>query len=290
MNEETILETGFDTDDWDISFEDDDIIDEEPEGGESEDNGETEPENSGDANQQKTGDDSNGNSNGAETGDGANGDDQIFVLKHLGNEHKVDRAKVIELAQKGLDYDRIKGRADENGSKAASLTERLSRIEKLASSRNMTLDQFMENISAVELAEREGIPYDDALKRVKFDFEREAFEKQKSDWEEQRNGIKDDEDKIRADLKAFSERFPEAAANIGQIPKEVWDAVERTQRPLADCYADYRARQLEAENAELKTQLEQQKQNNKNKSRSTGSQKTDAFRVKDDDFDRMWDD
>jgi hypothetical protein len=47
----------------------------------------------------------------AGTADSA-GSDQSFTLKHLGEVRTVGRDEVITLAQKGLDYDRIRGKYD----------------------------------------------------------------------------------------------------------------------------------------------------------------------------------
>ncbi len=48
---------------------------------------------------------------GGGTADGR-GSDQSFTLKHLGAVRNVGRDEVITLAQKGLDYDRIRGKYD----------------------------------------------------------------------------------------------------------------------------------------------------------------------------------
>jgi len=51
------------------------------------------------------------------------GEEAEYKLKYLGKEIEVDREKAIELAQKGMDYDRIRGRYERLKSSAKGVSE-----------------------------------------------------------------------------------------------------------------------------------------------------------------------
>jgi hypothetical protein len=69
------------------------------------------------------------------------GSDQSFTLKHLDEIRTVGRGEVITLAQKGLDYDRIRGKYDEAAaalSKRDGLTIQAAAPEQAAAAKRQT--------------------------------------------------------------------------------------------------------------------------------------------------------
>lgn len=209
-----------------------------------------------------------------------------YVLKHLGAEHKVNREEVIALAQQGLDYARIKDKLHTAEAENAEKAEKLSHFEKLAERQGVSLDEFIEMSVASLRADEKKISYDEALREVRFEFEKEKFAKEKSDWEKSRNSEKSADDARQADIDAFMEKYPDIAKDPNAIPKEVWQEAETVG--LTQAYGNYLQRQKDAEIASLRKQLEQEKQYNKNKESSTGSQATDGSNAADAAFDALW--
>ena len=85
-----------------------------------------------------------------------------FTLKHLDETKTVGRDEVISLAQRGLDYDRVKEKLTAANAQLAALQgadERLEFFKTLADSQGKTLDQFIEATAAAVRAEEKQIPY-----------------------------------------------------------------------------------------------------------------------------------
>lgn len=286
MNE-TVTETAAtDFDDWsDIVLDEGDVINDETDTGEQTDTAETAQNDDAGADQS---DDSNDEQQEAEE----SGKNEEFTLKHLDETKTVSRDEVISLAQRGLDYDRVREKLTAASEQLAALQgadEKLSFFKELADSQGKTLDQFIEATAAALRAREKQIPFDEALKEVQFDFEKRKFAKEKTDWEKKQSDRQSADDSRNADIEAFMTRYPDAAKDPQSIPKEVWEDVDKNGS-LVDAYGRYLDKQKDAKIAELTRQLEQQKQHNANKQRSTGSQSTDNSSAADQLFDSYWKD
>lgn len=278
-NENTPVNSVVDEDWGEISLDDLFTAEAEPEAEETTGEG-TEEKADPEANQQ-TGGENEESHDDADTA-------ESFVLKHLGAEQTVGRDEVIALAQKGLDYSRIRDKLQTSETEKSEIAEKLSYFEKLADSQGKTLDQFIEATAAALRADEKKIPYEDALREVQFEFEKSKFAKEKTDWEKSRSDTETEENTRQADIDAFMAKYPEAAAKPDSIPKEVWAEAEKTS--LTEAYGNYMAKQKDAEIASLRKQLEQEKQYRKNKESSTGSQATDNSGEKDTFFESLWKD
>lgn len=278
-NENTPVNSVVDEDWGEISLDDLFTAEAEPEAEETTGEG-TEENADPEANQQTGGEDEESRDD-ADTA-------ESFVLKHLGTEQTVGRDEVIALAQKGLDYSRIRDKLQTSETEKSEIAEKLSYFEKLADSQGKTLDQFIEATAAALRADEKKIPYEDALREVQFEFEKSKFAKEKTNWEKSRSDTETEENTRQADIDAFMAKYPEAAAKPDSIPKEVWAEAEKTS--LTEAYGNYMAKQKDAEIASLRKQLEQEKQYRKNKESSTGSQATDNSGEKDTFFETLWND
>lgn len=281
MDNENNFASGAD-DSWDdITIEDSNIILED-------DGGATTENADGSANQQGNVGNDGGDQGGSET-KGSEDSDQSFKLKYLGAEREVNREEVISYAQKGMDYDRIRSKYNEAQEALNTVTEQLKAYEsdtdalnalkELAKSQEIDFNEFViQSIAAVN-ASKNGTSVKAELPKVRLDFERKAFEKQKSDWEKGK-GKDNNEQKqtdidgeIQSEIDEFTAAFPDAAADAKVIPREVWDAKNADpKKSLTQHYKDYLDKQKDAEIADLKARLEQAEQNALNKYRSTGAQ------------------
>lgn len=276
-------------DDWDsIEIEDTDFIEGAPETEED-----TAPTDDGEskADQQSEAEQTEGEGKTeADPEKGEVGEADELILKHLGVEQRVSRQDGIALAQKGLDYDRVKQKLTEASARADKAENTLSYFKELADSQNMTLDELIAQTAAAVISERDGISRTDALKRAEIEIERKKLEKEKSDWQKTQSGDDEADAKVKADIDSFMAKFPEIGKDPKAIPAEVWAAVRAKNTSLTEEYTAYITKQKDNEIAQLKQQLEQEKKNKENKDRSTGSlgsnntKSTDAF------FDSLWKD
>lgn len=213
--------------------------------------------------------------------------DQFFTLKHLDSTYQVDKNQVVALAQKGLDYDRIRARADQEISR---LTVYENFLKELAAPNNMSIDDLMDTTRANILAEREGLDRDTALQRVKLDRDRQALEAQKQSMNRQTEaGVMQAQRQAR--MKQSMDRFIQAHPDLNakDIPETVWQDFA-AGKDLSDAYAIHEARQLREQLETANRELETLRQNKSNQARTTGSQ-TDAGSKQETDqdwFDRQW--
>ena len=184
--------------------------------------------------------------------------DQWLELKHFDEVRKVNKDEAKVLAQKGMDYDRIRERAD----KLQKYEDFLNEIKGDFAS----LDDLMDDTRARLKADKDGISYEDALNKIK-----EEPAKTKQVREEVLEQIRQES------VQAFAQNHPDIQAQ--DIPQEVWEDVFRTNN-LEASYAKYVAKKMKDENAVLKN-------NAKNKSRSTGSMKSSGKSQRDE-IDAMW--
>lgn len=228
-----------------------------------------------------------------------------FELKYMGETKTVGKEEAVVLAQKGLDYDRIRQERDSmstelDGLRAdkGKLTEYEDFLSALARSVGMDIPAMMDSTRAKMLVAEEKkkgntISEDFALQKIKFEKEKAAFEKQKGESGKQqpeKTEEKKPEQPRTDDEAAQARRNDEAAAflkaypNVDpkSIPKEVINQW-MSGVPLTAAYTAW-------ENKELKAKLAAYEQNEKNSKRSTGSAKSaGAGRVTDPVF-AGWDD
>ena len=297
MDEDKTLETTAD-DDWsdvdlsDISAEDtEDQEQGEGEQGETESGGEAAD--SGEANQQ-THDDAE-QTDGTKPAEDVTPDDgnQTFTLNYLGAEKVVSKDEAVTLAQKGMDYDRIRQKHEETLSELTTAKDKLSFFEQMASSQGKTLDQLIDSALAEQLAAKEGIDPAVALGRVQLDRERKQLEAEKAKLAKGADEKATAEQKRQDDITAFQKEYPDVFAKLATdkdaIPATVWEDVNKGES-LVVAYAKYERAQLKAELEKAKAEAEKTKQKQINKSRSTGSQTTKGNTSTEDLIDRLWND
>jgi hypothetical protein len=210
--------------------------------------------------------------------------DQSFKLKYLGEEKEVTREEALTLAQKGMDYDRIKGKYEEMKALRDKYSEATDLIEELAKKQNMTLEQFVDEIQIGMLTQK-GVDRDLAAERV-------------ADMREKRRLLKENEalkavadsksrvdkaaqeaaEKRQKDIQEFVDTRPDVKAT--DIPQEVWDTVKQG-KSLLTAYTIW-------ENKKLKIELEAAKKNAENKAKTAGSRATLGNQTKRDEIEALW--
>lgn len=184
--------------------------------------------------------------------------DQWLELKHMDDEpRKVSKEEAKALAQKGLDYDRIRQERDDLKSRLPRYEEMEKFLQEMQGDFE-TLEDFMDDTRARVRADAEGISYDEALSAVKSN--RRTPEPQQK---------QDDEDRIN--VNGFVAKYPSVKAE--DIPESVWADVRSTGDLLVS-YEKYDNEKKSDRIAELEKEIETLKNNKKNANRSTGSSRS----------------
>lgn len=185
-------------------------------------------------------------------------EDQFLELKHMDTVRRVNRDEAKVLAQKGLDYDRIRGERDAMQKDYAQLKKYESFLNDLKGD-FPSIDAMMTDTRARMLAEKEGISYADAVAKV-------GVMQQGS--QPQQTQVQQGQPKVPA-VDQFVQKYPGVKAE--EIPQAVWDEVKRTG-DLVGAYENYQNTKVKDEKIKnLELEIETLKQNQKNAARSTGS-------------------
>lgn len=219
--------------------------------------------------------------------------DQLFRLKHLDEVRQVTRDEVIALAQKGMDYDRVRRKyADYDDIRQRmelaerdlpSLRAHEDFLQEMAAGRSV--DELIDDVRASTLERRLGIDRATALGRVRLDRERRQFEAEK-------HGAGSRQPPVQPQAGAaisrerwkqncfleFAKQYP--AVNPKSIPSAVWTAFGKGET-LVSAYARIRLQELESRQAA-------QEQDAKNAKRSAGSRHSAGKSSRLDELDRLW--
>ena len=208
-----------------------------------------------------------------------------FELKHLDETRTVSRDEVITLAQKGLDYDRIRTKYDELKAGEAQRNDREAFLKELAESAGQSVEEMIDAVRARILttkasAEGKTISEEEALAQVKQEKQEKAkqAQEQKPEKPAEPSTEENKEAERQQSFLRFSREFPEVKAE--EIPAEVWKDFSEGKGDLADIFA-------RQENKRLKAELAAMKQNEENRKKSTGSRAT-AGSAKRSAFDDAW--
>ena len=193
---------------------------------------------------------------------------KTWTLRHLDDVKTVGEQEMVALAQKGLDYDRIRSKYDESKPVMELFTQ-------FARQANMSISDYLANLRvqskraagmseaearrAVDLEDREAT----VAAREAAEQERHAAQQQKSEADARR----------MADIQEFQRAFPEAAKDPKSIPQEVWADV-RKGMSLVTAYAKYQVAQANVQAEEARRNAAAIQQNQKNAARSAGSMKS----------------
>lgn len=208
--------------------------------------------------------------------------DHSFKLKYMGEEKEYSRDEMITFAQKGIDYDRIKGKLDEANRLAASNAEAVEFVKNLAAETGCTVAELIENVNATKLSQKEGITVDEAKNRLRLEKREKAVADRERALEEKAKAEPakpSAQDERRNQLAEFFKTYPTVKPT--DIPVEVFQTAHKEGISLVAAYA-------KLEVAKAKAEAEAAKQNKKNKERSAGSASSSGKHTPMDAFDAAW--
>ena len=216
--------------------------------------------------------------------------DQYLELKHLDEVRKVSKDEAKVLAQKGMDYDRIRNKLDEAANANAKLKVYEDFLNEIKGDFN-SVEDLMTDTRAKILADKEKISYDDAVAKVKA-----ANQQAEQKAQEQKQAQLSGEDYIQQmkqrSYTAFAKKHPEILPK--DIPMEVWEDVNTNTYNLEVSYEKYTTRNeltsTKTELANMKAEIEALKQNKQNEEKAVGSLKTAGSAKTVDKYLEGWDD
>ena len=209
-------------------------------------------------------------------------DTDTFELKYNKEIRRVNRDEITELAQKGLNHDRILAQRDElqreNGELQKFRQENESNLNLLNSAAElagMSVSQFLNNIRENALVAK-GMSRDAAKERVlREDAEQKLARKSAEEAAKAENEKREktSQERIKRDSEEFARKYKDVDPKT--IPQEVWEAVSSGES-LVSAYGNYLADQTAKENEKLRAEIEALKKNEENRSKSIGSMKTEG--------------
>lgn len=213
---------------------------------------------------------------------------ETFTLRHLGEDREVNRDEVIALAQKGMDYDRIREKWDGVKDDVTRLRSYESFLKELADARGGDIESLIDETRTRTLlarAEAEGKTLDPSAAAA------QAVRMRLSQSPAQNSSAHETVEQEQNAANEMIDRFISvygSTVKAEDIPKEVWEEAAKTQ-DLVGAYRGFENRKLKDELKKLKTDLEAAKQQQKNKQRSTGSTKSVGSSKTKDPFEEGWD-
>lgn len=199
----------------------------------------------------------------------ADAPEKTWTLRHMDETKNVGEAEMVTLAQKGMDYDRIRAKYDE--SKPA-----MEILSIFAKQKGVSVADYV-SFLRTEAKKADGLSEAEARRSIELEDReaavtaREAEQAAERQAAEQANAAANAAAQRRkADIDEFAREYPDVARNPDAIPKEVWDAVAAGSS-LTVAYAKYTAKQAREEAERTKSAAQAAQQNIKNAARSTGS-------------------
>ena len=198
--------------------------------------------------------------------------EQLFSIKYNGKEEQLTLQQMTELAQKGRNYDHVKGELDSyrNGNVYKA-------FKRYADKNNMSMEDYaqmlndQEEASAQAAAENElKEQYPDAPDALIRELAERRTKTERADAKTKAEAAE------AADWAAMVEQYPDW--NADNIPEDILEAVQKGKKPL-EAARDFELAQLRERVHSYETGA--QRQNELNKQRSTGSLKGDVPKTTD---------
>lgn len=214
---------------------------------------------------------------------------EVFTLKVNKEERNVSREEVIALAQKGADYDRVKDQLTESKNTVQQMEATLAEyqpaldvLKMMASAANKSIEQIAEDIH-LNLLMKDGKSEAEARAELRA-LKAEGKLKAASDKEAARKSA-DEDSKARADreIAEFRKRFPDVVLSK-ELCEELMPDVQ-AGASLTEAYLKREVSKKDAEIAEMKRKQDADRQNQKNRASTPGSQRDSGGRREKSDFD-----
>lgn len=203
-------------------------------------------------------------------------------IEYMHQKREISREEAVQLAQKGMDYDRIREKWDD-------AKETVAFIDEQAKAAGMDRKAFI-NYLRTEAKKSQGMSEEEAQRAVELENReaavqlREAEEQQRvADEQAQQNAVDAEKERRDADFRRFAAKYPDLKVeSITEAIPDVWERVGKGES-LVEIWQEHEINRLKTEQAA-------EEQNAKNAGRSTGSMASSGGEhQKKDPWDEGWD-
>lgn len=208
--------------------------------------------------------------------------EQTFTIKVNKEERQVSREEMITLAQKGSDYDRVKGQLETSRQNEQALQEKLNAhsgvldvLNIISEQTSTPLDKLVDQLY-VNLQRGNGKTETEARQDLENARLRKENNALKNHQQEQKAAQEDVTARAQRDLAEFRKHFPDV-----QLTQELCEKLTpdiQAGMSLSVAYMKHENARKDAENAELQRRIAAADQNKKNRSKSPGSQQDSGGR------------
>ena len=193
---------------------------------------------------------------------------RTWTLRHLEETRTVNEADMVVLAQKGMDYDRIRTGYDE-------AKPVMDLFRQFAQQAYMSVGEYVAYIRT-QAKQATGMNEAEAKRSVELEDREAAVAAQEEAQNAQRSAeaaAEAEKSRRTADIEEFRKLYPDAAKDPGSIPPEVWQKVNEGAS-LVVAYAMHREKEAQQALAAERQKAAAAEQNRANAARSTGSMQT----------------
>lgn len=214
---------------------------------------------------------------------------ETFILRVNKEERTVNREEVISLAQKGADYDRVKGQLTESRAQVQQLQEQVDKnretidtLEMISKNVKMSVPDLVNQLH-VNMLVKSGKTEAEAKAEIRAIKAEAKLNAAKAKETPQKETAETAAARAEREVAEFHKRFPGV-----ELTKELCDELTKDVREgmsISDAYQKREIARKDAEIAELNRKLAAEKQNRKNKASTPGSQNDSGGRREKSDFD-----
>lgn len=206
--------------------------------------------------------------------------EQTFTIKVNKQERQVTQAEMTELAQKGADYDRIRGKLEENSKTLQTLQAQLDQqqeymetLKLISEQTNLPTAQLLEQMH-INLLKGKGMSEAEAkaeIRAAKAEKQLKALDEQQT---RQKAATEDQAARAQREVAEFRGQFPDVEITQELCQKLTPDI--QAGMSMTNAYLKMENARKDAEIAELQRKQAAAKQNEKNRAQSPGSQRDDG--------------
>ena len=194
---------------------------------------------------------------------------KMWTLRHMDEVRQVGEADMVVLAQKGMDYDRIREKYDES----KPVMELFGSFARQA---GMSIPDYL-SVIRTRAKQAGGMSEEEARRAVNLEDREAAVSAREAEEAQRQNGANQAaqaraaaDARRNADIAEFQRLFPDAAKDPKAIPQEVWASV-RSGMSLVSAYSKYAVDQANAARQAAEQKAAASAQNRRNADRATGS-------------------
>lgn len=224
--------------------------------------------------------------------------EQKFTIKVNKESREVGLSEMTELAQKGADYDRVKGQLAQARQSLESAQSELTEsrniselVKRIAEDVKSTPEEMLRRIH-INWRMNQGETEKEAIAHIDAENARRELNSLKEKQAQEKSSAESSQERASREIAEFRKEFPDVEITkelVEDLMQDVQDGMSflNAYRKRESSMKDEEANSLRAEIAKLQQQLKAEQQNKKNRSNTPGSQTDAGGRNAKSDFDEF---